>query len=696
MSSKHNFMLELMSRRSKMRIWKSENYEKLRGPRDIRVLIIEPGPGIIIQCSIRTISLDDENANFEALSYMWDQADYEERGQQVKLMRHIYTKAEQVMIDLGGRTPDLRAMNLSNDVAKPPISWYTYHYHSCGRAHVAVEFVRRAWEQEDPEDWLRSTLGKKRFSEEWRSVIALFGQEYWTRIWIIQEIALARKLKVHYDNGSFEWQAIYLVHRVWQEFLRSITSMTDPNLVNWFVDVQSYSVSTTRRVQVKLMPDIGILKLVAIRAIQLQNVGPWDIQGKLRIERASNRNLQLLDLLASYFTSFSTNPRDKIYGLIGLADDNEIDRYEIDYSAKLRQVLQYLVQFMLESTEKLDVICYASFHKGLPSWVPYWGPVTFSTLDVFSLSSISSEIWSKLPLRVFGQRRPNSFAPLRHRDMDGFLKKMALDKKFAAAGSTKAEAQIVQAKGCKPILIATGCVVDEIAGFLSNDGQGFLPGVEEGAFPPDFADYHDLLGTSSDWLENKMDVELSDEIKQMLGRFLRMNTPFLVETKVMAFLKTLTYDRTQTGEVAGSIWWAPFQKLLRNGGGTSASSPVESIEDELQQSRDYVRSFLNRVHEVLEVPVGPVWQKKRRLYVTKTGLIGLGEPHSAKGDFVCVLKGCFRPILVKSKTGLRLEAANNVVRGVSHGCTYLHGYMSGRAIEEMSTGLLKPCIIELK
>jgi hypothetical protein len=82
-----------------------------------------------------------------------------------------------------------------------------------------------------------------------------------------------------------------------------------------------------------------------IQAIQLQSIGPWDIQGKLRIEGASNPDLQLLDLPVSYFTSFSTNPRGEIYGLIDLANNNEVNRYKIDYSAKLRQVLQYLVQF---------------------------------------------------------------------------------------------------------------------------------------------------------------------------------------------------------------------------------------------------------------------------------------------------------------------------------------------------------------
>jgi hypothetical protein len=55
---------------------------------------------------------------------------------------------------------------------------YKHHIDPCGRAEVAVEFVCRAWQQKDSQDWLESTLGKEEFLEEWRSVIALFAQQY--------------------------------------------------------------------------------------------------------------------------------------------------------------------------------------------------------------------------------------------------------------------------------------------------------------------------------------------------------------------------------------------------------------------------------------------------------------------------------------------------------------------------------------
>jgi hypothetical protein len=103
------------------------------------------------------------------------------------------------------------------------------------------------------------------------------------------------------------------------------------------------------------------------------------------------------------------------------------------------------------------------------------------------------------------------------------------------------------------------------------------------------------------------------------------------------------------------------------------------------------------VHEVFEIPTEELVSTRRRLYVTKRGLIGLGEPHAKLGDLVYVLKGCFRPILVKRKVPKDEEDKDEkIIRGVSHGCAFLDGYMEGRAIEEMQKGVLKGCTFRLE
>jgi len=89
----------------------------------------------------------------------------------------------------------------------------------------------------------------------------------------------------------------------------------------------------------------------------------------------------------------------------------------------------------------------------------------------------------------------------------------------------------------------------------------------------------------------------------------------------------------------------------------------------------------------------------RRVYVTKAGIIGLGEHHAQKGDLVCVIKGCFRPILVNSKNAIHTREATHeekVVCGVSNCCTYLHGYIEGKAIREIDDRKLQSCTFRLE
>lgn len=760
--------LRHIKQRRRVPAWRPEDYEKLQGHNDIRILILCPGTGSDICCSLRRISLDDSDIDFEALSYIWgretatvappwarhsiylkgrrfnvninlftilmrlryqdqqrelwvdavciNQTDLKERDQQVKLMRHVYQKAKQVIVDLNsidnpcdkigaitGRFGEATAAAQTRNPLHRLISWFRYHGASNGRANVAAAFICRTWQQKDVEEWLKSTLGKEEFFEDWCSVIALFAKPYWTRIWVIQEIGLARKLTVYCGNRSFDWQAICIIHRVWKEFMGSTATKINPGLVNWGARVQSYSVHVLRRVKFKLCPNVGDWRLQLINNLRLGgDIGPWDIDQNIRARRL-NSYLPLLDLLASYYSSFSSNPRDKIYGLIGLADDCVTKEYDVDYSATEARTLEYVVRYMLRSSARLDVICYASFHKGLPSWVPWWGPITVFTFGIFPSLVLglpmSSKFWLRKPLR-YGQTRTNSFAPLRRRDLYHFFRRLTVEKDFAAARDSEAEARIEESAERTSILIAKGCVVDEVAEFLnmpkkrSRRNKG---GSEEKPrkLALEFAGYADLLNSSSAWLKIKTYVWLSDKIKRMLARFLRIESPLTGETKIKSFLQTITYGRTHSGEVAGESWWDPFQILIRNGRKPSTPISDDLTDSELQQSRQYVLGFLDRVYEVLKAPVGEICFTDRKVYVTKGGLIGLGEAHSKKGDLVCVLYGCFRPILVKRRDTSQSWHEADTVEGASHGCTYIHSYMDGRAIDEMESGERRSCAIRL-
>jgi hypothetical protein len=138
-------------------------------------------------------------------------------------------------------------------------------------ASTAGAFVLRASQQKNSEEWLvKNTLGKPEFLEDWSSIAFLLGAGYWTRIWIIQEAGLAKKLTVYCGHDTIEWDALCLVHRVWHDFSNSIATTTDRSLLDWYVDVQCNSVHVhfPNRMAIRMQP------YALLNMLKVHNVGP--------------------------------------------------------------------------------------------------------------------------------------------------------------------------------------------------------------------------------------------------------------------------------------------------------------------------------------------------------------------------------------------------------------------------------------
>jgi hypothetical protein len=197
-----------------------------RTSREIRLLKLQPkNDEGIIKCDMQTYSQEDRPP-YAALSYTWgpdtiytdieingakvpvrenlwdflsqqllqsnygpfwidalciQQADVDERSHQVRMMRSIYLKAAKVMIWLGkeGDDSDIAMDLLENqDTVRWIHSPYTLDKES-GRL-------------------IPTMLGSQRLSlVEECSIKSLFKREYWSRMWIIQEVMLASYLDLH-------------------------------------------------------------------------------------------------------------------------------------------------------------------------------------------------------------------------------------------------------------------------------------------------------------------------------------------------------------------------------------------------------------------------------------------------------------------------------------------------------------------
>ena len=77
-----------------------------------------------------------------------------------------------------------------------------------------------------------------------------------------------------------------------------------------------------------------------------------------------------------------------------------------------------------------------------------------------------------------------------------------------------------------------------------------------------------------------------------------------------------------------------------------------------------------------------------RFFITSSGRMGMGPPHTSIGDTVCIIYGCNSPILLNSSAGI---ANAHCVRGEA----YVDGFMWGEGVHMSGQGIFQDQIFTL-
>ena len=96
------------------------------------------------------------------------------------------------------------------------------------------------------------------------------------------------------------------------------------------------------------------------------------------------QQMELSDLLERFRYCEATDPRDKIYAILGMASDIDLGDINIDYMLPVQQLYQNVDRFLITKHKNLDILGAfkqqkSPFQSLLPSWVPDW---SFSTIHV--------------------------------------------------------------------------------------------------------------------------------------------------------------------------------------------------------------------------------------------------------------------------------------------------------------------------
>ncbi|KAJ9606843.1 hypothetical protein H2200_008853 [Cladophialophora chaetospira] len=247
-----------------------------------------------------------------------NQANIKERNHQVSNMRSIFEKATQVIIWLGTESNDSNlAFGLLKDL------------HQCRLSDQALE----------------SRLQHPDVERGLKAVAALFVRPYWLRIWIVQEVTLAQNPVVYCGNDTITAAALNEV----QQELFNLNSTT-----------------------IKVIS--AMFGRDALERHAITHQGPRSIY----ISRNAflSKRLSLFGGLEYHSPKSSTDPRDKVYGLLGLADIQATKAMKVDYSKTIAQVYTDFASYEITTSRRLRLLTYVENKpaklNGLPSWVPDW------------------------------------------------------------------------------------------------------------------------------------------------------------------------------------------------------------------------------------------------------------------------------------------------------------------------------------
>lgn len=294
-----------------------------------------------------------------------NQDDIPERSLQTAKMSSIYRNASSVLVLLGMENHgSSAALRFARDLL------------SSNKAKVAT--------------LLRGEAGENNL----RRLVTLFRRRYFWRIWVIQEIHYAKSAVVYCGDDEISWNALDSV-----------------------CDILAAQESNLRALLYKWPSWVHTLLQGGPRGLRLS-----------RYSRPQSSFPPLLELLISHKSKESTDPKDKVFALVGISASRETFG-NIDYSLSVREIYTHTARHIISTSKKLDVICVKSHYYNnhdLPSWAPDW---------------------TRPPHRPGGKF------------IDAFFGLQHCDTKFAAAGTTEACVEFLE---LGYVLKAKGVVISRI------------------------------------------------------------------------------------------------------------------------------------------------------------------------------------------------------------------------------------------
>lgn len=398
-------------------------YEKkpLERPRDIRLVTLAPASASSdpICCTLQVVSLDAKSSisSYEALSYCWgsrfrtlpvtcddetlfvtpnllealrrirkqdeprtlwvdvlciDQSDLVELGIQVRQMRDIYAKARRVIVWLGeghhlpssdisfGKPLSLtstRKLALIENACSWPGMMPNLKRNVQELAHVRKHIPGIRWPAANPDlSKLCNSLMKAREAAALllsQTLQALLACDWFSRMWVLQE-SVVNDPVVMLAGDTITWVNL-------ADTFRLIGKLRIHSLGEGSQEIRR--LNEMNQIRYSINTNLGRDKSTKLYS------SPSAFDKAFRV-----RALTQLLCLSQLFTC--SDPRDKVYALLGLCRDDLSSQPTLlpDYNLPVTDVYRRFANYIIRKTGNLDILAVGTTRSlpGLPSWVPDW------------------------------------------------------------------------------------------------------------------------------------------------------------------------------------------------------------------------------------------------------------------------------------------------------------------------------------
>jgi Heterokaryon incompatibility protein (HET) len=163
----------------------------------------------------------------------------------------------------------------------------------------------------------------------------LFDRPWWQRVWIIQEVTVPHKdIFVMCGKDSVTWESCQEASDLYANYAFSNLTLA--------------------------LPFFNIDKLLRIQRARRDATGP-----------TRKQSLSLATLCKNYMHFGATDNRDRVYALLGLAEDIDLATYTVDYEQPTLSTYLYMTRYLIEKHQNLDIFGFCC-HPSWISWCPHW------------------------------------------------------------------------------------------------------------------------------------------------------------------------------------------------------------------------------------------------------------------------------------------------------------------------------------